>query len=237
MDGFIDYISHLDPNFPNVIQGASSAEIQTLENLVKNVVGRPLPPSYRSFLSRMGHDDGGLAIGCDGTTNIDEIINCYQNSIAKGNGKVPPNCILIAVGGLVVPEVCLEFVNDKEPRVVISEQDYILEFYAESLEKLLFQNTFILYEHKRFPSSTLYGGANVKRLMKPAREIALSLDFKQLWFSDTITFCGERDDAVIDISQFERQGISLRIAAHHQAEVDAMGTLFINKLGVKTYKE
>jgi hypothetical protein len=237
MQKLIDYISRLNPDFPTVIQGATPSEIAMLENQVKHLVGRPLPPSYKSFLSCLGRNDGGLAIGCDATTNIDEVIGYYQNYLAKGKAKLPPNCILIAFGGVVVYELCLEFVNDREPRVVVSENDYILEVYAESLKKRLFQNAFMQYEHKRFKGSTLYGGTDIKRLMKPASEIALGLGFNQLWFSDAITFCGERADAIIKISQYERQGIAVRISGNARAAVKAMGNIFINQLGVKADTE
>jgi hypothetical protein len=232
MDGFMDYIKNRDPLFPTLIRGASQKEIETLENWVGDLVGLSLPPSYKRFLSRLGHNDGGLAIGLDSTTNIVKVLDCYQNDIAKGLGKIPPNCILIGFGGLVVPEVCLEFFCDSEPRVIISEQDSILEFYAESLEKLLFRKAFMMYALKRFPYATFLVGTNVKRLLEPAQKIALFLGFKPLWFSDAIAFCGERDDAIIGISQFEAQGLSVRIAAPKRAEVERMSALFINQLGV-----
>ena len=70
--------------------------------------------------------------------------------------------------------------------------------------------------------------------MEPSRKIAIDLGFEPTWFSDEITFCGERNDAVIIITQFERDGISIIVAAQDEAEAEAIGSVFIEKIGVKS---
>lgn len=54
----LEYISLLDPRFPDCIQGASDAEIGALEKLC----GHSLPAPYREFLSLMSKKSGGPGI-------------------------------------------------------------------------------------------------------------------------------------------------------------------------------
>jgi hypothetical protein len=228
MDAFLNYISQFEPTFANSIKGANPSEITSLEDLV----GRPLPSFYRSFLSRMGYEIGGITIGYDTTTNILEVISYYKNYIITGLEMLPPNCIVISVGGLDL-NVCLQCSDNEEPRVVYSEGDEIYMLYAESLKKLLFRITFMKYEPKLFPYSTSYWNSNTKRMFESARRMALDLKFSQHWFSDDVAFCGMRDGGIISISQYEGHGTSIIVSAQSKAEVDRTGNFFMNQFGVK----
>ena len=104
INDLIDYICRSDLDFQARIEGATADEIGKLEHLI----ARPFPETYKRFLSFMGHNDGGLNIGIDSSTDIRDVIDQYENYILIGEDTVPSNCISVGVVGVSIDKICLQ---------------------------------------------------------------------------------------------------------------------------------
>jgi tRNA threonylcarbamoyladenosine modification (KEOPS) complex Pcc1 subunit len=226
----IDYIARYDPGFPGRIRGAPESVIHTLEQ----IVGMPLPLLYREFLSYMGQDNGGLEIHSDATTNIDEVIDYYRDRKELELG-FPENCIVIAVRGTDVPDLSLELSGAL--RVFLTSGTVIKGLVADSFENLLFQEAFIGFRMPALPRNGIYTNRTKSAQLAAARELALSMGFRPLWFSDSITFCGEAEQAAIYINQYEKRGLFVRLQAVSKEKVDQLALPFIRDFGVEFQME
>src|SRR5438445_11506385 len=98
IDRFINYASEYDPSFRSRILGVTLEQLQKFESLV----GKTLPRQYTTFLSRLGQKDGDLRIGDDSSTDIDDLIEYYQDIRNDGtiDAMLPSDCIVIAYIGV-----------------------------------------------------------------------------------------------------------------------------------------
>ena len=228
MEQFVDYVTRWEPDFANRIRGATSSEIGELEELA----GRPLPQTYRAYLSRLGRNDGGLDIGQTATTEIKQVIDFYREALAAGD-SLPLDCIVIAVGGVGVGETSLQIRFTDEPRVVDTSDDRIEGLYAESLPILVYRISFMKYRARCLPYSAIYVSTGKANELAQGQSTALALGFVLQWFSDSICICGERSDAVFMLNQFEGRTPWLRIAATERNQVENIGEGFARSIGVR----
>lgn len=84
----LDLVERFDPGYSRRIQGATSEDIQSLEQLV----GRSLPACYREFLALMGKNMAKLGVE-EVYFGIDRIVDFYSN----GHWVPPANYILFGI--------------------------------------------------------------------------------------------------------------------------------------------
>jgi hypothetical protein len=225
MDKFIQYSNRYNPEFESQIVGANSAEIDKLEELT----GRRLPSVYRNFLARMGHGEGGLDITFGGTTDLTKITDHYKESIVTGNHKLPPNAVLMGLGNFNIEYIYLDAGDSANPRVVFTENARISRLYAETLEKLLFRLAFMKFRLKAFEFSGFCTGSNPQNLLGSAKGLAEKMGFTELGFSDSVAFCGSKNDAAIAINQFEGDGLAVIVGTQTPADAQIIPKLFADR--------
>jgi hypothetical protein len=234
MEEFIARASQWDPGFPARIRGATAREIQALARLT----GIPLPGVYEAFLARMGHGDGNLDVGMDGTTDISAMIDYYRDSLSEG-GWFPPHCIAIGTGR-IASDICLEIVPTGEPRVVFTEGNKVFGLYSESLMGLLFRNAFLGFRLYTRPSHAFYASSYAAlgwmNRMDDARRVIRELGFDEEWFSDSICVCAERGDTAIGMTQFEKEGMGVSIGSQDASEIVRIGDVLKKQLGLSLQK-
>jgi hypothetical protein len=227
MEAFFDYVTRFDPDFRSRIRGATAAEIAHLEELV----GRPLPPPYRWFLENMGHREL-LGVGGETTTDISAVIRVYEQLALTKRRAAPPDGILIGVNGAYY-DVALQDTAEGEPRVLFTERFMILYPFAESLRKLLYRLAFRVHAPKRFPARAEFGGTDVRPRLEEFANFAAAENIQKHWFSDYVCYCGESDHVILSAQQFERQGMSLRLAASNSHELSQLVDRFQREFGLR----
>jgi hypothetical protein len=230
---FLGYVSQQEPEFSSTIAGATPEEIDRLQFLV----GRPLPESYRQFLSIMGKDPGWIDVGDDhntsGTTDIRVIQKWYSDYINKNIHHVPPNCIAISVSGPVF-DVCLEELDPlEEPRVVFSEGSAVYEEYADTLAGLMFRLAFLRFQSIRWPYLVRLLSERPERLFDRASEWASSLGLAPLWFSDRCACCLEAHAISVFFRQYDEGHLFAQIGGMDQKEVTNLAEKLSQQLAVK----
>ncbi|HKX30060.1 MAG TPA: SMI1/KNR4 family protein [Blastocatellia bacterium] len=222
MDEFLKYISSFDPDFPRTISGASDEEIEAFERLTAVT----FPTIYRDFLSRMGRGTGTLVVAWDCTFEIDRLIELYREAVIPGEIEVPPEHVIIGSGGVVVEQAYLQVDERGGSRVFYLGEDETLNLYAEAFDKLLFRLAFTKYQPPRHKYVAQLAGVTIEPVIEKARGLATSLGFEEQWFSDSIAFCGVKENAALIINQYE-QGAPLVIAASQdKADLDAIKKTF-----------
>jgi hypothetical protein len=237
MDELLKYLGRFVRKLPEIMQGASPAEIDAVER----IVGRPLPRFYRDFLARLGRNAGGLSLGYDTDTRAVDVLDFYEKEIVPQRQRLPPDCIAIGVYGSPL-DVCLECTSPDATRVLATEGALVCLVLAESLEKMLFQQVFENHEIPNFPhvarhaitnwDAHAYAAATGVTMQEPARDLARQLGFTPEWFSDAYTFCGRMDGAAIRINQYDERGPEVSIGAAVDAEAERMARLFAELLGL-----
>jgi hypothetical protein len=231
MEQFVEFASQLIPNYKQLIRGASSEEIMHFEQLV----GFPLPQTYKEYLFQMGHNNGGVELICDGTTDLTDLIEFYEQEIVPGYDEAPPDCIIIGIGGTIVEEISLQFAPFLEPRMVFSGGGIVNSLCAESFDKFIFRSVFIQEQHRTFSHFRPLISTNNKLLIKQSHDIAVSLGFQPLWFSDSIAFCGKKDHATISMIQGEHShALTIKIATQQESEMNRIMAVLTDKLGVNS---
>jgi hypothetical protein len=230
MDELVNFVSRYQPDFPAAIQGASPEEVAELGRLT----GMALPSTYIDYLSWMGRDDGGFDVGGGSTTQIGTLIEYYVESMEFQIQDIPPNCLVIAVGGGGTFELSLEYQSEIEYPVLFTSGSTIKGRCADSLEKLLFRHAFVKYRLRAWPRSAIYwgGDGDDDNSLKRAWEVARSLGFERQWYSDQIGFCGEGDGSAVAIERILDRPVWMRIAAQHSAEIETLGAAFARRCGM-----
>jgi len=228
MENFIQYVSQFEPDFASTIRGACEEEINTFEGLA----GLKLPAFYRSFLSRMGHDIGSMEIAYGRTTNITDVIDFYRNLVLPGKEPLPPDCLIVGIGSPPDDDVALRVTSEADGPVFFASEGELFQLYGDSLERLLFRAAFAIYRMKVFPDEGVY----LSRTAAPQREladaVAVEIGFQRQWFSDSIEFCGERRGSAIIINQYQHNVMLIRIRAESKTEIESIGSVFAQRLGV-----
>ncbi|KYF69765.1 SMI1/KNR4 family protein [Sorangium cellulosum] len=216
MRSFIEYASRFDPAISSRIRGATQDEIRKLES----VSGHPLPSDYRDFLALMGHGDDRIISNDELSTDVSDVISFYEEVVATGEESVPDDCVLLGVDGVIVEQVYLE--RQPPGRVFFSSDGQKDGLWAGSLEKLLCKHAYMRYRPRQLRYSDAYATANPKPAVDAARAEALRMVFVPQWFSDAITFCGERSGIVLIINQLEYQGLLMRVATSRPEPLDTL---------------
>jgi hypothetical protein len=225
---FLAYIAPLDPHFATSIQGASDAEIRTLVTLV----GRPLPHAYQDFLSVMGHGTGWIKVWHETTPDISRVIEYYRDYLKPEKEFIPDGCIAICVFGVDM-NVCLDIQTHGEPPVIFTEANQIYKRYADSLYGLLFRLAFYHYMPHRWAVVKKYWNPQRVNVLSRACDLASTLGFAPLWFSDSVAYCAERPGTAIGIRQYQDEGIGLVIAGDHESGIVGVGEQFAREFGVR----
>jgi hypothetical protein len=226
----LQYIVRYASDFSSRVAGADASEIAELERMA----GRPLPPAYRDFLATLGRDDGGLRLGVEASSRIDRVLAHYREHVLTGQESVPKDGLVIAVGGVVIEEVCLVGLSGQTPAVAFASGDRIVGPYADSLEQLLFRLAFTKYRLAAFPVSGRYTGAEAARRLAEAEKKAVGLGFERQWFSDSLAFCGESPRGLaIALSEYQGLGLAVRVAGRDRAEVEEIGDDFARSFGLR----
>lgn len=235
IEQFIEHATRYCPDFPSRIKGATQQERQELEQLI----GRPLVKIHADFLARMGHDDGGLAIAMDGTSDISKVVKYYRAALAEEPNPFPPDCCVLGAWRLS-GAICLQSQPEGEPRVVFTEDLDVLGLYAKSLQGLLFRNAFLGFRMGGMSVKSDYrasldelGGSHV---VGEIRRRALALGFQEEWFSDEVVFCAERKDELLGFTQYEGEGGLLYLATHDRRMSEALGNALGRDLGLQFWK-
>ncbi len=231
MEKLIEYVSSFDPDFSSKIRGASPSEIQIFQELVR----RPLPTLYVSYLSRMGHGNGGLFLFEPGEkTDIQTIIDAYQDLVI-GEWNIPEDCILICEDIFPSQQLALRENGQAEDTVWRIEGEWYGELYAASLEMLLWRRAFMNYRLKSLAHDG-YWMIPKMQMLEAAKNLAGQIGFEQLWFSDDIVYCGEREDATIAIDGYGG-GCHIYISAQSPSEFERLGNDFVNQLQAKNVRD
>lgn len=232
MENFMNYVRQLDPKFPASIRGAKATEIESLERLV----GLPLPASYRQFLTLMGQRASWMEaiwmqLNDEAITDIAQVIEFYQNYVAKGRLYVPPHCIAVAVFGITY-NVCLLCEKPGEPPVAWAVGNRIKCLRADSLEKYLGRLAFMKYHLKLYPFHMVYWNKDARGVHDKARAIAMNQGFKPFWFADSLAFCGEKAGQAICV-QHENEGLAVRIGGQNELDVGSTADPFVQEFVVR----
>ncbi len=195
MEQLIRYVAQFDPQFPQRIRGASAQEIARLEQLV----GFPLPPTYRAFLEAMGQDMGGLELFVQDTSCISDVIEYYQRWVLTGQIKLPLNGIVFWFPDLPHHDLMLQSGDgNSEPRVYQIEDGEMRGPYADSLEQLLFQRAFVKYLLSPLPYKRWYSNERRTEQLQQTATLIRSLGAHIHTFSDSFTLCVESEGLALN---------------------------------------
>ncbi len=210
MKKLIDYACSLSPTFRDEIKGAPRAQIDQLER----IVGKQLPPFYREYLEVACVEDNGLLSTKDLKTDPPSLIFFYEEEVFKGEDSVPDDCITVAVSGVTGVTLFLEVEGQGALyNGALSEK---ITLWASSFERCLYHSLFIRYRALRLPSPKTiahFSNNNRTHALTRARAAGEELGFNEVWFSDQVTYCAERADAVLVIQQMSNHSPYVQIAA------------------------
>jgi hypothetical protein len=227
IDALIAYAGQYHPPFASAIEGVPADQIAAYEKLA----GYPVPQIFRSYLARMGCNNGGLAFNWDGWHDLRHLTGYYEDGIEENEAIAPDDCIIVWRGGLS-DDVGLMVSGESQGRVVfIDDMTEIDGFCAESFEKLLYKCVFTRYRqfafrHRQFYVSS-YESTGRQFVLPQASAHAERLGFKREWFSDHILFCGERDGTAIALGQKEHDGLYLIVAGDDLHSAREIGANFL----------
>lgn len=229
MNDLVAYISMFDPTYPSRIEGATAEELNQLERLA----GRALPSDYRAFASLLGHNDGGLRIGGDSSTDVRELIAYYSDLHAEGSldEMIPDDGIVIAYSGVGTPELCLD-TSLPQGRVIYSQGRARLGSCAESLSKLAFRAAFSNFRRKRSVVSFIYEAASDAVSMDLVSSAARQLGFTAEWFSDGICQCQSRGETLLLFQRIMGRPVWLRMSSRDERELERLGRALQQQLGL-----
>jgi hypothetical protein len=236
IDEFIVRAAQWSPGFPERIRGATSQEIQVLTELV----GFPLPEVHAQFLARMGHGDGGAHLAMEGSMDITDVINQYifekeeRERLETSEWDSPSDCILLEADRVLM-DIALKVAPGREPRVVFSKirAEYLC---AESLVGYLGRRAFDAFRCMSLRYRLAYGSSYLsvgeRYVVGDARRILLGLGFVEEWFSDSVSFCGERADVVVIATQFENSGLSVLVSSQDFKRAEEVGTALSKEINI-----
>ncbi|WP_041598367.1 SMI1/KNR4 family protein [Hahella chejuensis] len=179
---WLTYITRFDPAFREHIKGASSSRILHLERLL----GFELPGEYKDFLNLLGDDSYNLDLIYNGTTNLEDIIDFYEQPIEPGDEELFSEYFVIGLGPPPT-EMLLIAKNENPGSITLGEPPGIIS-HASSLENLLYHKVFTRFEigSKKFRSASI-SQESIKQEM--LINWASSENFYIEEFSDKMNIC------------------------------------------------
>ncbi|HEY0779266.1 MAG TPA: hypothetical protein VGD56_14970 [Gemmatirosa sp.] len=229
IEAFLAYVAQYRRGFLDEIAGATQHEVDTLSSLT----GHVLPEFYEQFLLHLGRRDGGLDLGAGASTAIRDVLAYYDEIVRLREQDValPPDCTVIAVSGLDVPELSIE-AGDAQQRVVSTSGRRILHPVAASLEHLLYRTAFIDFRASMQASRATYYVTLAPEVWARARDLAEREGFRREWFSDDWSFCGEVSQTLIAINLVDAKYVWVRLASPDPGAVATLGDRFQRALGL-----
>jgi SMI1/KNR4 family protein SUKH-1 len=192
IEALISAATQFDADFSHRIVGASAEDIARLEAVVMRLSGLTLPAFYKGYLTRLGHNDGGLRPPAHyASMKISNIIDYYEDLERDGNASemLPERCIVFGYTGVGLFDLSLFFSDGEEPSVLFTSADQVKGECAETLEKMLHQIVFFRLERRQLKFLQSYRSADPSLDMLAIRSSAQKIGFKPKWFSDHITEC------------------------------------------------
>ncbi|MBU6955948.1 SMI1/KNR4 family protein [Hahella sp. HN01] len=148
---WLTYITRFDSAFREHIKGVSSSRILHLERLL----GCELPGEYKDFLNLLGDDSYNLDLIYNGTTNLEDIIDFYEQPIEPGDEDLFSDYFVIGLGP--PPTEMLLIDRNKSPgSIILGEPPGIIP-HACSLGNFLYHKVFARFEvgSKKFRSALI----------------------------------------------------------------------------------
>ncbi|MDZ8187437.1 MAG: hypothetical protein RMX96_21640 [Nostoc sp. ChiSLP02] len=206
IEGFIQLIARYSPDFPQIIQGASLAQIDALAELVYQVSALNLPLDYYNFLLRMGVSAPGFVVDTsqsgwgenvpwcafveDAAPDVESLYEYYSYQLEEGESP-PSQCLVVGVFGVHCEEVFVECDKHVAGRV-FTEISGSRVFWAESWVGHLYKRAFryIISNYMQVQAHSRIDRQAASQLAQLARTYGLNV----MWFSDAFDFCAVSGD-------------------------------------------
>jgi hypothetical protein len=224
MQNVVSAIAQFNPEYPWQVRGCSALEIEKLQSLV----GQQLPLSYRSFLSAMGHQMGGLTI-----RNADFSIKAVLKYYSRPRRWSPPQQYIFVGRALDDPyyDVYLDLQSEEdEPNVVQfpcgepgedfeETRRYYFNWVASSLREMVFTHAFVQYRIEKAPHHAGFGQSPGRaKGLEHADAFFRRLSFNRHPLSGPWTYCYEKEGVAATASQFGGYALSIELGANHRSE-------------------
>lgn len=239
IDEFVDYLLKLEPKFATRMKGASTSEIEVLEELA----GVAFCSSYRQFLKHFGKTDVGALnpFFYDYSFSINDAAEYYQQ--LREAKVVSPKSLVFLLHSRHEFDWYLQQPADKDgyPQIVQAdlygpEQPPRISALFESFEKTLFTEAFITLRLRRFEHQLSIGVQRRTRpdpdtLMKKCREIASRLGFACIPQSVGIGAAYDRGDAALLMGRpFPTYPFSCWVGTDNEREAKRIAEIFSDAL-------
>lgn len=241
----IDYIAALRPQFKDEIRGCSAEDISRLEQ----IFGRPVPPVYRSFLSYMGHDIGGIKAfyaGCFICQNVDFSWKRVLQLEIKAKQRLPPRFTLIGeTREDPFESICLDEESSlHEPRVLRctggrdpGSAKQLLQGggfeVALSLPEMLFAAAFLSFAFARHRVSVeMSQPERQPDGLRAADKLMRRMDFEQHPASSGWTHFYTRADAVALVYQNTKHPLQIEMRAQRLHDARRWSAILVDHLGI-----
>ncbi len=192
----VDYIEPDYPEWPSMIQPASTAQIKQLyEAAHLGEIGRDFPPAYRIFLEHMGADDGGLITEWDGfglDISVDKLIDFHQDLFCPdgfSDSWQPDPHWLCFLHHWTDCELYFDLHQGENPTIYLGQEKP--EYFSSCFENYLFQKAFYQIQKRLYSAQVDYGTSQLQmefwlRRQAGVRDVTASFsDKRQPWLSDT----------------------------------------------------
>jgi len=224
MEDLIESVSKYDPAFKGRIVGASADEVTDFQK----AVGQSLPTAYKTYLRHMGKNDGGLRVFEDCDHNVRHLWAYYREVANEHPAEpaAPEGCAVVAFRGKEVEEIYLGLGDKTDGPLYWGEDWSNFGQMATSFSKRL-EGVALWYSQTSGPLSPFRMVSTVLlrepgRLLKQISRVALAQGFERLEFSDSFSFCGKLDDAVVMAHQWEKARCRLAVASGKKPRTDAI---------------
>ena len=215
-----EYVKLFDSDWENAIKGASREKIDKyLELATQNNKQLVIPEEYIIYLEKMGEDDGGLLENfiC-GSTNIDLLIDCYENLFSKYGDEIDEYYDKNTIGHLeigydieVETEIFLKYHNSYDyeiNRTVSVDPDFQhTNWFSSTFEKLLFQCIVCryIYTTKKYEKKCVVPACFIKennvidpiKIMNQIDEVCQKQGMTKAWISDQYNYIAYNDTTIV----------------------------------------
>ncbi|MFE7046560.1 hypothetical protein ACFU9X_46540 [Streptomyces atratus] len=252
IDRLVEYVDSYCPGWSRRVKGAAEAEIAELEELCGlAALGWRYPEAYRRYLAFCGHDDDGLLEGLHGAYGFQRTVADLRGFYRDVDNEpwTAPEFPVVLLNSLYMPlSLDLRPSRCSEPAVVDGENPEspnlntgieANEVYAESWEKLVFQNA-TLYGRSNtavtmWASTSPRALAEALALTRAATPVEVLSAFgtehglQPAWFNDSQHFCLSRADAMVWTSL--SHGVLFHVTGDSGTEVGKLGNQLARGIG------
>ena len=217
-----DYINRFGSDWKNNIHGASKEKIDRyIELATQNNKQLVIPKEYTIYLEKMGEDDGGLLEDfIKGSTNIDLLIDCYENvsTFSEHEDEILEYYDENTIGHLkighnieVETEIFLKYYNNFEYEInkTVSANQKLRDGnrFSSTFEKLLFQSVLFKYVGvtKKYMKNCVVSNnffkekdvVDAKKVMHQIDEVCQKHGMTKVWISDQYNYIACNDNSII----------------------------------------